>query len=594
MSFIHFDFLPHIIAAIIFISFLIWKVEGNHFVWVKKFWFYTRSKSSKIASFTYIVGISILLLSLLDLRGPSEVRKTKIPEQKTVLLIDVSLSMLAEDIRPSRLRKAVQTAKHFVRKAAGHKISILIFSDTTKQLVPFTKDIDLLDARLNSLKELDLNRGGSSIRKAMEESLSFLRGKKETVGNILVISDSDETYDGWDLNFPDTVSVGYVAVGTAKGSKIPLRSKDGVIRVYKKYRKQEVISKLNETELKNLSQKIDRYKYWILGSYSIPTEDVLNFFDKSHSAKYSENDSIIRPVMMEYLAIPAILFICLSLLLRLRKSYVIGLIFVLSFQSYGEEQKLSEEDIKEMKIQKIKGTDLFKKFSNGEANRSERLKLAEEYLKEGLIKRSLQIYNENINDSDAENIEMRSAYFNYATNLMMAKESKKGILAFKKIKNYESNEDLKEQIRDNIVALLRQNKQEQQNKQDKQKDKDQDKKDQNKKEQNDKNDQKKDQKNKSQDGKDDQEKKDQDKQDKQDEEKDKKGKKEKNDDDKKEQKKEDIKNEEQKKKEQKNNQGKKKKLPVILKQLIDKDRKLQEKYMDTKTQDRSMQQQKDW
>ncbi len=350
MSFVYGNFLIPVLLIAIGICYLFWIKEKKVANWVKNYWFYTISKSSKWALIFFSLGVTMLSLSLLDLRGPSENIKAEIPVQRTLILIDVSLSMMAEDIRPNRLFKAIQVAKHFVRKAAGHSISVNIFSDNSKQLIPFSKDIDLIDARLNALKDYNIGRGGSNIRKAIQESVqsfrAFYKDPSKTKGNILILSDSEETASDWELDLPDGVTIAYVAVGTRKGARIPIRGKTGDLQGYKKFNNSEVVSKLDEAELKKLADKIGNFKYWVLTSYSIPTEELLSYFSKLHNDKYAMADTIIRPVLMEYIVVPAILLIIISFILRLKKSYIIPVLLIFfNIESFANTQDAKEVDI---------------------------------------------------------------------------------------------------------------------------------------------------------------------------------------------------------------------------------------------------------
>ena len=343
-----------------------------------------------------------------DLRGDAKSIRTEIPLQRTAILIDVSLSMFAEDVRPNRMNKAIQVAKHFVRKAVGHSISLMIFSDTHKQLVPFTEDIDLLDARLNALRNLDLKRGGSSIRKALQETLGYLaggpKGKSRASGNIMIISDADETLPGFKLDIPDSITVAYVAIGTMKGGKIPLRSRRGVLQGYKKYQNQEVISKVNELELKKWQNKIHNFNYWILSSYSIPTESIMHYLKKTHQDRFVQRESIIRPVLMEYIVVPALIFLILSFILRLAPRYVMNIILIISLIPGGE---IRADSLKEDEPS-LTGDPLYKKFKQGTANKKERLKLAEKYLKKDQVEKALNIYKENISQSEMEDTDYQA------------------------------------------------------------------------------------------------------------------------------------------------------------------------------------------
>lgn len=153
MNFANTQFLPHIIVSALVLWVLLIYLNYKYFNWVKSYWFFERSWMSRISAFVYIVSIFLMLISLLDLRGPEERVKSALPDQRTIIILDSSASMLAEDVRPSRFGKAIQLARHFVKNAAGHQVSIVLFSDIQKRLIPFTDDIDLLDSRLAALEK---------------------------------------------------------------------------------------------------------------------------------------------------------------------------------------------------------------------------------------------------------------------------------------------------------------------------------------------------------------------------------------------------------------------------------------------------------
>src|SRR5690606_28054376 len=129
---------------------------------------------------------------------------------------DISASMLAEDVRPNRIGKAIMLAKHYVKNAVGQQISVMIFSDKATKLVPFTKDINLLEARIDGIKNFDMNRGGTGLSLALQEAIQYFKmdAKEVPMGNILIISDAEENDVEFSLKIPDTISVGFIGLGT--------------------------------------------------------------------------------------------------------------------------------------------------------------------------------------------------------------------------------------------------------------------------------------------------------------------------------------------------------------------------------------------
>jgi Ca-activated chloride channel family protein len=192
MNFNQLHFLPYLITGFILYILLLFNQEKKFFNLIKTYWFYKRSPLSYISTFFAVLGMAGLLLSLLDLRGPEEKIKTEVPTDRTIILIDTSASMLAEDVKPSRLQKAALIAKHFARKAAGHQLSIVAFAEIQKKIVPFTNDLDLIDARLDSLKTLRNHYGSSALSLAIQESIQYFQETGgEARGNILIFTDGE-------------------------------------------------------------------------------------------------------------------------------------------------------------------------------------------------------------------------------------------------------------------------------------------------------------------------------------------------------------------------------------------------------------------
>ena len=562
MSFVYFSWIIPILIIAFSFCYLFSSQEKRLNQWIEDHWFFKQSMKSKWSNFAFLLGTILLLLSMADLRGPAKNIKTEVPLQKTAILIDVSLSMLVEDIRPNRLEKAIQVARHFIRRSFGHSVSIMIFSDNLKQLVPFTEDIDLLDARLNSLKKLDLNRGGSSIKKAMQEALVYFANdtsaiNKKPHGNIIIISDSDETYPEFNLDIPKSISIAYIGIGTSKGGRIPLRNKSGVLRGYKKYKGKDVISKIKEKEIKKWEDKVGNFYYWILSSYSIPTEEILDFLDKTHHSKFMQGESLIRPVLMEYLVIPSLILLITSFLLRLGFKYTFSfiLIFLLSIDSYAYAQSGVTSPSKSSEEISLEEDPIYLKFKSGNSSKRERLKLAEKYLKNDSAEKALEIYKENISESNIKDKNYSESVINYGTSLMKNGHIKEGIYLLNEHKENIEDKKIKKIINENILALLK----EQRNKQKQQKGKNQ-KQNQKEQQQSSENDQDKEENQKNEQSSS-----------------------------------QPQNNDLQKGPQNTNKKPKKVELPALLKQLVDKDKKLQEKMLDTKTRSKTPSlEQKDW
>lgn len=550
-----------------------------------------------------------MLISLLDLRGPEERIKSSIPDQKTIIILDSSASMLAEDIRPSRFSKAIQMARHFVKNAAGHQISIVLFSDIQKRLIPFTDDIDLLDSRLAALEKTNSVSGGSNISQAIAEAAGYLDDDKNSAtGNILVFTDAEESEEGMDVELGNNINLAVVGIGTAKGGNIPLRWDDGSFRGYKTSKGEPVITRLDEAYIKKIGKNVKNYKYWIANSYSLPTDDILNFFRGSFNKATGKGDVRIRPVFSHLILIPAIVIYCLSVVLgrfgSFKKVLSLAIIF---FSLTGGEASFADENEKNVKPLPASLVQKLNKMKSGKADRKEVLKIAEELMKNNQDERARELYNEYAKDGDEDAVK-----FNRATALLKTNRFDEAMPLIQSVMQNSKSEKMKDQMRKNILLAMNQgsgdkNKDNKKDK-DEQKEDDQKKDSKDGKEGQDKKDQKGDQNKEGQGSKDKNDKNGQGKENQKDQ---KNGKDGQNNEDKKDDKAKenqkdpkdlekpergDAKPQTLEEKEKMIEQKRKMvKTPAMVKQILSDDRELQKKMMDTSTNERGSQKPKrDW
>lgn len=489
MSFINVNFLVGAIVVTAIFSLLLLTLRKKFTTLVKQIWSFRLSKASLVSTIFYFLALFTFAISMGDLRGPEEIVESNIPNQRTVVLIDNSMSMLVEDIRPNRISKAAIIAKHFVKNAYGHQVALSIFSDIQKKIVPFTDDMDILESRLGTMLSVQ-PEGGSNVSLALKEAFQYFKTSDGyEKGNILLITDGEE-HGGIDIDVPDEISLAIVGVGTADGGKIPVRNKQGNFLRYKKFNGIEIVSKMNKSFFEKLVGSAKYAKAWFVESYSLPTNDILGFFKNVHLNSFSKGNFRARPVYGYWIIIAAVFMHILSVIfgrLRSFRSLVGVLMLVCLFSISGSSYAQDENEVPEMSPYQ---QSLIDKMRNGEISKQEKLKLAELFLKQkGGEKQASDIYAETLDDYDQEE---NGDLFNYATSLLKNNRFDDSVNLFRYVKERnKSNNDLKKAIDEQIkLALKKQEQKKQKEKQDKESKKNKDdKKDQKNNESEDQNDQ---------------------------------------------------------------------------------------------------------
>lgn len=480
MSFVNTHFLSYTLIVIAIIGILLNRLNARYFKWVKSYWFFERTWASRISAFLYILSLLLFMLALLDLRGPEKKIKTNLPDQRTIILLDTSMSMLAEDVRPNRLIKSLQIARHFVKNAPGHQISIVLFSDIQKRLLPFTDDVDLIDSRLAALEKTNSVGGGSNISQAIAEAIHYFEfdgsdDDKSRTGNMLVFTDAEESEGEFKAKIPSNINIGIVGVGTQKGGTIPIRWEDGSFKGYKNFKGVPVETKLDEEYIKKMGQNIKNFKYWIANSYSLPTEDIMNFFRSTYNKKQSLGDMRVRPVYSHYILIPAIILFCLSVTLgrfpvfKTPKTMMfLFLLFcgVLPVLSFGQDQKKEQAVVVSPEIKK--DLELIKE---GKAGKAYILKTAEKMLRAKDTKSAVELFDEYGKGNSSEKVR-----FNHATSLLKSSRVKEALPIIQELMNNSKDEDLKDKLRKNLsLSVDQENKNKKSKEQEKEKQKEKEK-----------------------------------------------------------------------------------------------------------------------
>jgi Ca-activated chloride channel family protein len=157
---------------------------------------------------------------------------------ETVLVLDASNSMLAEDVAPSRLRLEQALARHMVGQLAG-RIGVVYFAGSGYVLSPLTDDRAATLMFTESVHPTNVGRGGTSIVDGLEQALVVLAGgRSSAVRSVVVFSDGESTVDETALDVAlerarrAGIPIHAIGVGTAEGGQIPLpRDRGGQIRL---------------------------------------------------------------------------------------------------------------------------------------------------------------------------------------------------------------------------------------------------------------------------------------------------------------------------------------------------------------------------
>jgi len=168
--------------------------------------------------------------------------------------LDTSKSMLAEDIKPNRLKRAHFAILDFVQRLDGDRVGLLPFAGSSFLLCPLTMDYEAFEQSLSAITTDIIPRGGTNIAGVIEAASSTLSNSANH--KILIILTDGENLQGDALAAAkkygqEGLTIYTVGVGTSSGELIPIPGGKGYITDSTgKY----VTSKLDETKLSKIAE----------------------------------------------------------------------------------------------------------------------------------------------------------------------------------------------------------------------------------------------------------------------------------------------------------------------------------------------------
>ena len=228
---------------------------------------------------SWILYIGILVFGLVNPKIGTELKTVKREGVDIVFAIDVSKSMLAEDIAPNRIFKAKRLVSEIFNKLGSDRVGIIAYASTAIPVLPITNDFSSAKMFLESLNTDMLSSQGTSIVEAIELSKGYFDDENQTNRVLCILSDGeDHEYD--ENQFISTLSdsgiiILSVGLGSTKGAPIPIKE-NNIVKSYKKDDKGEVvITKLNDELLKKIASQSSG-KYIKGDNTSLVVDEIIN------------------------------------------------------------------------------------------------------------------------------------------------------------------------------------------------------------------------------------------------------------------------------------------------------------------------------
>ena len=215
-----------------------------------------KSGLSQPSKWLFLIGLVFVIIALARPQW-GEIHKEVFKRSREVIIaMDLSKSMLAEDIKPNRLERAKLVVESLLDNLQGESVGLIVFAGTAFLQSPMSPDYQILRGFLRDLNPNFIPQGGTNYGAMLETTLdSFRQSDSEADRFLIVISDGESLNQDWtdyadELNEQNVQAV-CLGFGTRDGGLIPAEEggyhKDQVGAV--------VLTKLESATLQSLADK---------------------------------------------------------------------------------------------------------------------------------------------------------------------------------------------------------------------------------------------------------------------------------------------------------------------------------------------------
>lgn len=214
---------------------------------------------SSLKFLMFALAVSALSLGLVNPKIGTKLETLKREGVDVVFALDVSKSMLAEDIAPNRLMKSKQLVTQIINSLAGDRVGIIGYAGSAFPQVPITTDFGSAKLFLSSMNTDMVSSQGTAITEAISLATTYYNDEEQTNRVLFIISDGED-HEG---NVASIVSeaadqgikIYTIGVGSEAGAPIPIK-KNGVLQYYKRDQdNQQVVTKLDRATLEEIAAK---------------------------------------------------------------------------------------------------------------------------------------------------------------------------------------------------------------------------------------------------------------------------------------------------------------------------------------------------
>ena len=270
-----------------------------------------------------LLVLACMSLALVNPKIGTKLETVKREGVDVVFALDVSTSMLAEDIAPNRLEKSKQLVRQIINTLAGDRIGIIGYAGSAFPQVPITTDFSSARLFLSGMNTNMVSSQGTAMTQAIEMAETYYNDIEQKNRVLFLISDGEDHQGDYASIAAQATKKGIkiytIGVGTTAGARIPIK-RGGVVQSYKRDKdNQVVITKLNKETLQEIAQAANG-EYLDGSNTKELVEQVQNILSGMDKKEFDAKQFSDFKDQFQWFLAGALLFLLLDVLLLERKT----------------------------------------------------------------------------------------------------------------------------------------------------------------------------------------------------------------------------------------------------------------------------------
>ena len=271
--------------------------------------------------------ILFILFSTIALVNPkigTELKTVKREGVDIVFALDVSKSMLAEDIAPNRLEKAKRIVSEIINTLNNDRVGVIAYAATALPILPITEDYSTAKTFLQSLNTDMLSSQGTAIIQSINLAQKFYDDEDQTNRVLCILSDGEdhevERQNLLELAERSGITIITIGLGSVKGAPIPIKE-NNIVKSYKKDENGDVVvTKLNAQLLNTIANSSSGIYIEGLNT-ELVVEEISKRLKEMDKKEFESKQFVAYKDQFQWFISFAILFLSLELLVFEKKTY---------------------------------------------------------------------------------------------------------------------------------------------------------------------------------------------------------------------------------------------------------------------------------